>query len=431
MSQTDPSPTPTKNEKYWIGTADTQLGSIHWNNLQREQDYYQIFQELCNQAVNEPNCLGILGFGDLRERASIQAKNLGGLNRGLLNLLNAGKNMLAFMGNHDFTTPNWIEEMCYPSLHNLTNPEVQKRFGFDPETTLVLDFKTRAELIPALTERDPKKMKVVMLHQSLRELTTSMKQSYDISLEQMHELGFGAEHPCVVLLGDLHNYGDASVGQLQAVYPGSPEMTDINEGMNGLRSERMQSSPHDYRKFALRYYPESNTWEPFELNPRPWFRGKAKTPKEADRILSLAKTATDAWQRPGCITLTVPKKDLERTREFLRTVNTLEGRVEEYNPEAEEDENEANWEPENTETEVSWKENKRMLMELAFESKLPEESIALLNEIVKHDGSTPNVKNDVAAAWSIWCKDPSAKEETPEAEASLAPTFEPVFDLQP
>lgn len=414
-------------KKYWLVTADNQLGAIHWNNPLREEDYYRSFQNICKAAAEDPNCLGVLGLGDVRERASIQAKNLEGMNIGLQILLEAEKPMLAIMGNHDYTTPNWIEAMCYPCLYNLTDKKVQERFGFDPKTTLALDFKTKGELEKTITENcDPKNIRVAFLHQSLRELTTNLKQSYDTSLSRLEELGFGSLGPCLMLLGDLHNYGDAKSpsGAVQGAYPGSPEMTDANEGSNGLKSDVVQSEPHDYRKFVIHYIPADHSWKPVEISPRPWFRAKAKTAKEALRMIQLLENAASKWPMPGIVALMCPKRELELVRDSLKTVPTLEARVEEYDPSTEEEDN---WKETAQETALSWPENKKAILALAEEMGLDEMALTLLREIVARDGSTPNPKNDVANAWIAWNNpapgtNPSATEKEAEAEASTSPT---------
>lgn len=401
-----------QHKPYWLVTADNQLGAVHWNNPAREEDYYRSFQGLCKKAAKDEECLGILGLGDVRERASIQAKNLEGMNLGLQMLLEAGKPMLAIMGNHDYTTPNWIESMCYPCLHNLADKRVQEQHGFDPETTLALDFKPKGDLEKGILEAcggNPEKIRVAFLHQSLRELTTNLRQSYDTSLQRLEELGLGTQGPCLILIGDLHNYGDAKSpsGSIQAAYPGSPEMTDSNEGSNGLKSDVIQSEPHDYRKFAIHYFPDTKTWKPVEINPRPWFRGKAKTAKETLRMLQLLHDASAKWTMPGVVALSCPRRELTLVREALAEIQTLEARVEEYDPDTDKEED---WKETGQEASLSWPENKRALLALAEESGLDAEAFALLKEIVARDGSTPNPKNDVANGWIAWNRIPGEPE---------------------
>jgi hypothetical protein len=410
--------------KYWIILADPQVGAVHWQHPVRENDYYAAFQNQCRIAADDPLCLGILGLGDLRERASIQARNLGGMNRGLRMLAEAGKSMLALMGNHDRTEPSWITEMCYPSLKDLTDPEVQAEHGFDPATTLALHFTPKGELREKLEAEGRKGYKLVFLHQSLRELTTHLLASHDLSLAEMAGWGFGQETPCQVFLGDIHNYGDcvAETGNLGAVYPGSPEMTDINEGVNGLKSRRLPSEPHDYRKFVLHFFPEkmksnpdkiSEWWKPVEIPVRPWFRGKAKTKKEADRILTILAEHSKTWESSPCILLTLPKEEVEGARKMASALKPepLVLRVEEYDPDVDAEEDpEGNVLPEQT---MSWQQNKASLLELGEKEQLPEASLALLREICSRDGSTHNPKGDINAAWEVWTKGPE-KEKTAE-----------------
>jgi DNA repair exonuclease SbcCD nuclease subunit len=391
-----------ENKEFWIHTADTQLGAVHWQNPIREKDYYEMFVQLCTVAAEDPLCKGIIGAGDLRERASIHAKNLDGFTEGLSILAEANKPLLALMGNHDATTPNWIESFRYPSLKNLTCPKIQEKYGFDPEKTLALDFTSKTRLHEKIAGMNPEKKELVFLHQALKEFTTSIHHSHDTSLPQLESLGLGKEKPCLILLGDLHNYGDTQYNNLTAIYPGSPEMTDINEGSNGLKSDRFPLQPHDYRKFYVIFNPKTLKWSPVEIkNVRPWFCGKAKTEKEAEKLEDTLLLEASAWEshpKAACIHLSLPKTKISHFKDILKELHILEARVEEYNEEI------------NTELtgeithSLSWKQNKENLLSLAGESELDLDSIKLLETIIQNDGSTHNPKNDVLSAWNNWIK---------------------------
>lgn len=390
------------NNNYWIILADTQLGAIHWQHSIREQDYYEAFQTQCLNAASDKNCLGILGLGDLRERASIQARNLGGLNRGLKILAQADKCLLALMGNHDKTSPNWIKEMCYPSLKDLCEPKVQEKFGFDPKTTLASHFLPKAE-IRNLIKQEAKGKNLIFLHQSLKELTTHLLQSYDLSVEDFTEQGLGQESPCEVFMGDLHNYGDIKHNLLSIAYPGSPEMTDINEGINGLKSQVILSQPHDYRKFVIHFYPEreENRWEPVEIKPRPWFRGKAKNQKESDKLLEIISSHSTTWETQPCVLLTLPKEQIETFKDKLKTVDCLELRIQEYDPYIDDELNDGVLEEYSHS--LSWLENKKKLQDIAT-TTLDQDSALLLAQICASDGSNHSTKADIAQAWDGWKK---------------------------
>lgn len=403
------------NNNYWIILADTQLGAIHWQNNAREQDYYEAFQTQCLKAAMDKNCLGILGLGDLRERASIQARNLGGLNRGLQTLDQAGKCLLGLMGNHDKTSPNWIKEMCYPSLKDLTDPKIQEAHGFDPSTTLASHFLPKAEL-KALLQNHGKGKTLIFLHQSVKELTSNALQSYDISISELHQFGIGLEHPCQLFMGDLHNYGDINSQKLSLAYPGSLEMTDINEGVNGLRSDKILSGPHDYRKFVIHFYPnrklEEEQWVPIETKPRPWFRGKTKSSKETEKMINTLIKKSTKWESPACVLLTVPKTGIDNIRVQTKPLNCLELRIEEYDPFMDKDQENAYLE--HYSHSLSWSENKKKLQEIGSDA-LDKDSADLLQKVCACDGSNTNAKSDVIAAWELWKNDLNSQvTKTPE-----------------
>jgi len=390
------------NNKYWIILADTQLGAIHWQLNVREEDYYEAFQTQCLKAAMDKNCLGILGLGDLRERASIQAKNLGGLNRGLQILNQSGKSLLGLMGNHDKTSPNWIKEMCYPSLKDLTDPKVQEEHGFDPTTTLASHFLPKSELKEFLSN-NAKGKKLLFLHQSIKELTSHVLQSYDITLDEFHKLGLDLETPCEVFMGDIHNYGDIQSKNLTIAYPGSLEMTDINEGVNGLQSNKITSGPHDYRKFVIHFFPNqtetTKRWVPIEIKPRPWFRGKARTISETEKILNTLIKKSQSWEAPACVFLTLPKSEIEKAKDEVRPLNFLELRIEEYDPYVDREQEEAFLE--HYSHCLSWSESKKKLQDMS-NNELDKDSCDLLKTICESDGSNPSTKADVVSAWSMW-----------------------------
>jgi hypothetical protein len=307
------------------------------------------------------------------------------------------------MGNHDKTEPSWIKEMHYPSLKDLTSPKVQQDHGFDPETTLAVNFTPRSLLIDTLKKHNPEKRKLVFLHQSLREMTTHVLQSYDLSMGDLLNLGFGKDMECTVFMGDLHNYGDIKEDNLEVVYPGSLEMTDINEGINGLKSQRVTSCPHDYRKFVIHFYPErkqdQENWVPVEIKPRPWFRGKAKNTKDSQKVLEILLEKSQTWESPACVLLTMPKSEIEGIRKAIKDLNCLEMRIEEYDPIVDQSEEEAYLE--HYSHCLSWTENKRRLQDLGAEY-LDEESTNLLQKICKNDGSNSSTKADILCAWQEW-----------------------------
>lgn len=398
------------NNNYWIILADTQLGAIHWQSSVREQDYYEAFQTQCLKAAVDKNCLGILGLGDLRERASIQARNLGGLNRGLQTLNQAGKCLLGLMGNHDKTSPNWIKEMCYPSLKDLTDPTVQEKYGFDPSTTLASHFLPKTELKTMLKEHGKGK-NLIFLHQSVKELTSNVLQAYDVSINELHEFGIGKENPCELFLGDLHNYGDVNSQNISVAYPGSLEMTDINEGINGLKSDKILSGPHDYRKFVIHFYPErqltEDRWVPVEIKPRPWFRGKARTGKETSKIIDILLEKAKKWDYAACVLLTIPKPQIEEVKREVAKLDCLEIRVEEYDPFI--DNAQENAYLEHYSHSLSWTENKKKLQEIGS-MFLDKDSAELLQKVCMCDGSNANTKSDIVSAWELWKTELKRKE---------------------
>lgn len=404
-----------QKSEYWIITADVHAGDIPGALPTRENDIYSSWQELCRNSASNPNCRGIIGVGDLRDKPGIQARNLDGFNAGIRILHEAGKSLLALVGNHDMTDPLWVTAMHHPALHDLANPEVRQKHGLDPQKILAVHYKKRKELLEwfqSLGETQRKQTRTVFLHLALSELSAP-NQKCETSMEELHKLGFGSLHQTIFFLGDVHNYGDITEGNLTAVYPGSIEMSDRNEGVNGLKSSIYPQGKPDFRKFALRWWPEGKSgsgvpeWERFELKCRPWYYVRVPEAKNKNlkAYLQSAKKTVESWtpEKPGVLNLILPKKELAQAKELF-SPEAEAGKLLVFNLEAfskeihgsEEEEEEPKRGPSN------WQETKALLPEMAEEEKLSPRAISLLKKLIEADGSTHNPKNDVGQAWNRW-----------------------------
>ena len=423
-----------QTSKYWIFVADVHAGDTPGGLPVREEDIYNSFQELCTQAANDPNCYGILGGGDLRDKPVIQTKNLDGFNRGIEILHDAGKVIITIIGNHDMTSPTWVEAMHHPGLKSLCCPKTLAEHGIDPETTLASDFKNRNDLrtwLESIPLETRKNAKTVILHLALADLC-AINQKAEISLEELKELGFGANGKVTLLIGDVHNYGDIQLGNIEAVYPGSIEMTDRNEGVNGFKSARYPTERPEFAKFVIHWYPNGKSgssepeWERIPLpNYRPWYYVKISKTKEKNTTieLELALKAVKKWDaaKPGILNLILPEKELENAKAMFQPLKD-QGKILYLNFEIYEKEIhglEDEEEPPKGGT-GSWDETKSILPEMAGKTKMSPRALALLNQIIVNDKTTSSVKNDVATAWKNWKEEEKdsgkTKEETQPAK---------------
>jgi hypothetical protein len=180
-------------------------------------------------------------------------------------------------------------------------------------------------------------------------------------------------------------------------------MTDINEGVNGLQSNKITSGPHDYRKFVIHFFPNqtetTKRWVPIEIKPRPWFRGKARTISETEKILNTLIKKSQSWEAPACVFLTLPKSEIEKAKDEVRPLNFLELRIEEYDPYVDREQEEAFLE--HYSHCLSWSESKKKLQDMS-NNELDKDSCDLLKTICESDGSNPSTKADVVSAWSMW-----------------------------
>lgn len=413
----------TEKLPYWIFLADVHAGDIPGALTCREEDIYHAFQLQCQLAANDPSCLGIIGGGDLRDKPSMQARNVDGFNTGIEILHNAGKVLLALVGNHDMTTPTWIKAMHHPALKSLSDPIVMQAHGLDPKTTLASDYKNKEELktwFESLGETTRTNAKTVFLHLALADLCAA-NQKAETSLEELKALGFGKNGPVTFFIGDLHNYGDVSLDKIEAVYPGSLEMTDRNEGVNGFKSTRYPTMKPEFAKFVLHWVPKGPKgepeWERIPLKPRPWYYVKISKNKEKKTgpELEMALKAVSKWtsENPGILNLILPEKELENAAKPFQTLKT-EGKILQINLEAyskeihgSEDEDEIPPPSGNG----SWTDTKALLPDMAKSSKLSPEALSLLSELIASDGSTHSPKGDVTNAWDKWKNPPTSPDK--------------------
>lgn len=424
---------------HWIIVADVHAGDIPGALPARENDIYQAWQGLCHQGAADSNCRGIIGVGDLRDKPGIQARNLDGFNAGIRILHEAGKSLLALVGNHDMTDPLWVTAMHHPALHDLADPEVRLAHGMDPQKVLAVHYKNRKDLqewFESLGQSQRANARTVFLHLALSELSAP-NQKCETNMEELQILGFGSQEETLFLLGDIHNYGDITEGKLTAVYPGSIEMTDRNEGVNGLKSNIHPPEKPDFRKFALRWWPEGKSgngapeWERFELNCRPWHYVRVPEAKNKNlkAHLELAKRAVEKWtpENPGVLNLILPKKEIPAAKELFAP-EAKAGKMLVFNLEAfskeihgsDEEEEEPKRGPSN------WNETKALLPEMAEEAKLSPRAISLLKKLIEADGSTHNPKNDVGQAWDKWIAESNPTAPiSPEGQTDLVLTETP------
>lgn len=425
----------SKKAPYWVFIADVHAGDIPGGIPQREEDIYRTFQNICQEAAKDPACLGILGGGDLRDKPTIQTRNLDGFNAGIAILHNAQKMLLTIIGNHDMTNPTWVKAMHHPSLGSLTDHKTLIKQGLDPETFLASDYKNKADLrewlenIPLETRQNAK---TVVLHLALAELCV-INQKAEISLPELKELGFGSKGKVTFLLGDIHNFGDITLDNIEAVYPGSIEMTDRNEGVNGFKSTRYPTMKPEFEKFVLHWYPQGINedgepeWERIPVPSRPWYYVKiAKTKeKKAQAELEMAFKAVSKWDvsNPGILNLILPEKEIEEATAQFQKLKDL-GKILQINIEA------YSKEIHGTEEEDepprggsgSWDETKTFLPEMAEDSKMSPRAKELLKQLIAGDKSTHSVKGDVTNAWDTWKKIPENPSTTPDTNLQTVTT---------
>lgn len=301
--------------------SDTQIGMMPEGRPDLAEDFVNALIWGCELARDTPECTSVIVTGDMRDTPGIDGEQFGWL----MDALDAcgDKPMGVLCGNHDMTSPNWIKSATrrIKGIHDLTTPEGIHAVGLNPEEAFALDYKNPSELHEILTTRlSSGKTKTLFLHQAFGEFGAS--NFADISIPDLVKM-IPAGSELTVFAGDIHNYGDATSedGRIRVFSPGSMQMTDVNEGFNGLPSKQYPSTEGADRKYVLWYDLETGEVTRQTVPDhilRPWLY--LKLPEGAKNIPEiLSQTALKWVGRPkGIIELKLPSQELNRARVMLQ-----------------------------------------------------------------------------------------------------------------
>lgn len=443
--------------KYWIYVADAQVDYSPRGLPERNNDFHQALINQARLAAADPNCLGLIGGGDMREFPLIHDRGMDTLTLCCEILRATDKTFLAYEGNHDTTNVSWIRSMRQPNFYDFTDPAVQEKFGFDPKTTWVANAQRREHLHETLAElhREGRthELRTIFLHQALAELTA--KKFSDLSINDLTLAGIGNQKGTThIFLGDLHNYGDVKqeTGKdkfIEAAYPGSLEMTDVNEGYPGLTTDRykVDEKEPNFSKYVLHLFPDGKggiaSWKRVQAKCRPWayvyLPAKMKT-KLAEVDLAVEE-AMNNWKDeskyhaiPGVLQIIIEELPrggkkagelLEQARKVLAepevAAKLLYGNVR-LKVAKKTDETTLD-----TETGIegdSWGEAKKGLHSLVAhehkELRLSDGARELIDTLIQTDGTNPGVRADTISAFQTWWP-PTAKPPEPEVEQNTLP----------
>lgn len=210
----------------FIHIADPQLGYRQYGLQERYQDFIRVHDNIVEFAVQQkPDA--VVYAGDIFEKHMRSADLEMYLRNKVKYMQGHGIKVLGIEGNHDLLNTNASLEICdiWPLDHSGTHPKMTDISGFKfwginycppgPE------FKEKLAQVPDGVD-------VLVLHQTLSDV---FPLNADISAEELVAI-VKPKGVRYVAMGHIHNSWQTCIDGVHIVYPGSTEMTDIDEKLD-------------------------------------------------------------------------------------------------------------------------------------------------------------------------------------------------------
>ena len=208
--------------------ADTHLGYRQYGLIEREKDFYEVFEKVIDRIIEEKVDF-VIHSGDLFETARPSPMALLTFQKGLLKLKGAGIPMYAIAGNHDVVMrkgsipPQVIFKKLGLKVISNINPSYMHGDIFIAGLPYYPASHSKA-LKTKLAELSEKashhEKSILVMHQGI---DTYLGYNYEL------ELGDIPDNFNYYALGHVHKYINGSFGKGKLVYPGSGEIWKTSE----------------------------------------------------------------------------------------------------------------------------------------------------------------------------------------------------------
>jgi DNA repair exonuclease SbcCD nuclease subunit len=224
-------------ENYEIMTRLVHIGDCHLGYRQyglpvREEDFRTATEYVVNRAI-ALKANAFIWPGDVFDSTKPSATNVRFLQSMVERLSRVNIVSIGVDGNHDFADRKWLE-IC--GMLTFTDTDWRpinvggvNIFGFNYTRPALLRLRV-AELVETLTATG-KKADVIIMHQAIAELTAFGSVELPMDFLAGHFAKIGVKY---VALGDIHDYRSAMTNGIWFIYPGSVEVTDLNESHDKL-----------------------------------------------------------------------------------------------------------------------------------------------------------------------------------------------------
>ena len=208
--------------------ADTHLGYRQFGLIEREEDFYEVFDQIINKIIEEKVDF-VIHSGDLFETPRPTPWTLLNFQKALLKLKGAGIPMYVVSGNHDtvYKQNSIPPQVIFKKLGLKVISPINTDYVHDDvfigglpfySKSRIDEFKNKLKAIAKKAEKYEKS--ILVLHQGI-----------DIFLPMQYELEIGdiPENFDYYAFGHIHNYIKQEFGKGYLVYPGSTEIWKVNE----------------------------------------------------------------------------------------------------------------------------------------------------------------------------------------------------------
>ena len=208
--------------------ADTHLGYRQFGLIEREKDFYEVFEKVIDKIIEEKVDF-VIHSGDLFETARPSPIALLTFQKGLLKLKGAGIPMYAIAGNHDIVMRNDSipPQVIFKKLGLKVISPINTNYMHGDIFIAGLPFYPSSQvknLKSKLAELSKKaanhEKSILVLHQGIDKYF-----GYNYELE----IGDLPDNFNYYALGHIHNYINDNFGKGKLVYPGSGEIWKTNE----------------------------------------------------------------------------------------------------------------------------------------------------------------------------------------------------------
>lgn len=258
----------------FIHIADPQLGYRQYGLAERYKDFIDIHDQIVEFVIREkPNA--VVYAGDIFEKHLRSADLEMHVRKKVNQMKAAGIRVLGIEGNHDLLNTNASLEICdIEPLDMMDNGQIISvggvRFYGINYCPPGPEFKERLHAVPDSTD-------VLVLHQTLSDV---FPLNADISAQELVNIA-STKGVRYIAMGHLHGNWQTCIDGVHVVYPGSTEMTDIDERPDkyvysvDITPNKKLPDVHAIAKVAMH-----------RLNSRPIIRMVMDTEQQAELLIS-------------------------------------------------------------------------------------------------------------------------------------------------